>query len=48
MDIMKEVYDKGSHIKNPNVVYKKLDKNDKIQLKRKLQTFDSKKILRRW
>lgn len=35
MDIMKEVYDKGSHIKNPNVVYKKLDKNDKIQLKTK-------------
>lgn len=43
MDIMKQVYDKGSHIRNPNVIYEKLQKNDKILLKTK----NSKPLLQR-
>ncbi|EMG48260.1 sgkB Sphingosine kinase B [Candida maltosa Xu316] len=35
MDIMKQVYDKGSHVSNPDVVYKKLVKGDSIVLKTK-------------
>ncbi|KAI5949927.1 hypothetical protein KGF54_005405 [Candida jiufengensis] len=32
MEIMMQVYDKGNHINNSNVIYKKIEKNDKIEL----------------
>ena len=33
MDIMKQVYDNGKHITNPDVIYKKLGPEDRITLK---------------
>ncbi|KAI5962072.1 uncharacterized protein KGF55_003147 [Candida pseudojiufengensis] len=32
MEVMMQVYDKGSHIKNSNVIYKKIYKDDKLEL----------------
>ncbi|KAI5949266.1 hypothetical protein KGF57_004865 [Candida theae] len=33
MDIMKQVYDGGSHINNPDVIYREITPDDRVQLK---------------
>lgn len=43
MDIMKQVYDGGSHTENPDVIYRQITPKDKVQLKLK----NSKQLLKR-
>ena len=43
MDIMKQVYDGGSHVDNPDVIYREITPKDRVQLKLK----GSKELLQR-